>query len=577
MTSAIALVVAQSSTPTTPIVKTVDLARPKVPVELVRVGSHGRRLWIDGLPVVLGRSLNRALDEAVQGDFASARRALTSLEGAFSAFLWDPIERRLVVVNDFTGFQPLYMRRTAGGVMFAPRIDALAGEAEPDPTAWGAFVGFGCFVGDRTSVQGVVRVPPATVIEYDAVSDRVSSTEYWQWPAMESDLTLDRVDTGELLSVLDASLLAYDAYDRVPTLLLSGGFESRLVAALLTRAGRPPTALTLRNPYEHFEIDGRFASRVAGELGLRHVIRDPDPHFFSTGKYLEYVRLHEVASTSVNLFIAQIASELQTAGVESSWDGFAFGSIVKSKSAKTFDAFLAMIAKPPDAPAWQAARQVFSARFADAMREGMQEAVQREIAVCHPAPHGTQQFFQRNRIRHRIAPNTLKVYSTFLLPYLPGIHRAYYERVVRIPPSARSGEALYRRLFERHFPSLARLPWSSGGHLTPGTRTDIGYHALAARSAVLEHPRVGQLLRRLGVTPSRRLPVFVNEAVTRAPLDDAHLNADGIRDLQRTSPTGANADTFARELVFYWSMWREIMARAPDRSRVANPAYSRAV
>jgi len=33
--------------------------------------------------------------------------------------------------------------------------------------------------------------------------------------------------------------------------------------------------------------------------------------------------------------------------------------------------------------------------------------------------------------------------------------------------------------------------------------------------------------------------------------------------LQRTPPTGANADSFARELVFYWSMWREIMFCSP--------------
>jgi Glutamine amidotransferase domain len=564
MTRALALLAAQSSDETTPSVKTVDLPRPQVPVELERVGPGGRRLWIDGLPITLEGNLDRVLAAAVDGgDLASARRTLTSLEGAFSAFLWDPRERRLVVVNDIAGVQPLYMRRTTGGVMFAPRIEALAGDARPDPTGWGAFVGLGCFVGDRTSVDGVTRVPPATVVEYDAVSDRVSFTTYWQWPAANPDLTLDRVDTGALLSVLDASLRAYDVYDHVPPLLLSGGFESRLTAALLVRAGRPPTALTLRNPYEHLEIDGRFAARVARQLRLSHVVRDPDPHFFSTPKYLEYVRQHEVASTSVNLFIAQIASELQAAGIESSWDGFAFGSIVKSKSDETFDAFLQKMIKPADGPAWQAARQIFSADFVDAMFQGMRSAVQREIEVCHPAPHGTQQFFQRNRIRHRIAPNTLKVYSTFLLPYLPGIHRAYYDRVVPIPTSMRRHEALYRCIFERHFPSLARLPWSSGGHLTPGTHVGAGYRALAARSALVEHPRVGNMLRRLGLTPSRSLPRFVSEAVQRASLDDRCLNADGIRALQHTPPTGSNADTFARELVFYWSMWREIMTGSP--------------
>jgi hypothetical protein len=561
MSHVVSLVVASTSSIDAPSVKTVDLPRPPVPVELVR-SAPGRRLWVVGLPVSIDGSVERLLDAAVVQDLASARRALTSLDGAFAAFLWDASERRLIVVNDIAGLQPLYMRRVRSGVMFAPRIDELAGDASPDPAGWGGFVGFGNFIGPHTSVDGVTRVLPATVVEYDAGSDRLSSATYWPWPEMAPQATLDRVDTGELLAIVDANLRACDAYHRRPTLLLSGGFESRLLAALLTKAGRPPSALTLRNPYEHFEIDGRFAARVARTLGLRHELRDPDSQFFSSAKYLDYVRLHEVASTSVNLFIAQVASELQAANVEASWDGFPFGSIVKEKSAESFDAFLAKIQKPFDGPAWHAARQVFTPGFADAMRDGLERAVHREIDACHPAPHGTQQFFQRNRIRHRIAPNTLKVYASFLLPLLPGLARAFYERVVPIPPSARKGEALYFRIFERHFPELARIPWCSGGHLMPGTRKGLGYRAIAARSAAVEHPRTGDILRRLGVTASRGEVRYVSDAVRSAPLDDPYLNADGIRTLQQTAPSGTNADTFARELVFYWTMWRDVMKPA---------------
>jgi hypothetical protein len=555
-------------------VKTIDLKRPPVPVELVRT-HRGRRLWVVGLPVSLDGSPDRLLDTAVCGDLSAARRALTSLDGAFAAFLWDEPERRLIVVNDIAGLQPLYMRRVPAGVMFAPRIDAVAGDAAPDAAGWGAFVSFGNLVGPHTSVEGVTRIPPATIVEYDAAANRLSSATYWDWPAMSPETTLDRVDTGEILAILDANLRAYEVYHRRPTLLLSGGFESRLLAALLTNAGRVPSALTLRNPYEHLEIDGRFAARVARTLGLRHVAHDPDPQFFSTPKYLDYVRLHEVASTSVNLFIAQVASELQAAGVEASWDGFPFGSIIKEKSAESFEAFFHKIRRPFDGAAWQAARQVFAPDFADAMRDGLESAVRREIDACHPPPHGTQQFFHRNRIRRRIAPNTLKVYATFLLPLLPGLTRALYERVVPIPPSTRKGEALYFRIFERHFPELARIPWCSGGHLMRGTRQSIEYRLIAARSAIAEHPRAGDILRRLGVTPSRGDVKYVSDAVHGAPLDDRYLNADGIRALQLSPPSGTNADTFARELVFYWTMWRSIMkpAGSPDPRRLSHGLY----
>jgi hypothetical protein len=115
------------------------------------------------------------------------------------------------------------------------------------------------------------------------------------------------------------------------------------------------------------------------------------------------------------------------------------------------------------------------------------------------------------------------------VPFLPGLTKAFYERVVPIPPAVREGEALYLRIFERHFPALARR------------------RSVPAR----------------GAAPARPRSTYVDEAVRGAPLDDGFLNADGISALQRTPPTNANADTFARELVFYWSMWRTVMADSP--------------
>jgi hypothetical protein len=133
----------------------------------------------------------------------------------------------------------------------------------------------------------------------------------------------------------------------------------------------------------------------------------------------------------------------------------------------------------------------------------------------------------------------------------------------------RAGEALYFRMFERHFPELARMPWCSGGHLMAGTSKDAAYYALAARSAILEHPRVGNVLRRIGLAPALPASVAVRNAVTHANLDDPFTHADGVRRLQRDAASGTIEDTFARELVFYWSMWREVMM--PD---VVRPAWA---
>lgn len=531
------------------------------PIETARTGATGRQLWIAGLPTAPGRSLNEALGAVLNGHLAATVQALTSLDGAFAAFVWDPAVRKLVIVSDFFGAQPLYMRRTPGEIAFAGTIGELADARGPDPAGWGAFIGFGNFIGDRTSVADVTRVPPATILEYEPDSDRLSTRTYWKWPEVQPQIT--EPDTGELLDLLAASIDAYREYGSDGTLLLSGGYESRLLAALLVRRGMRPSALTLRNPYEHLEIDGRFAARIARELDIRHDIRDPDPNFFSTEKYVEYVRLNDVGTTSVNLFIAQVYAELQAAGVQASWDGVCYGIAIKAKSEASLDAWVQKALKSLDSPAWQAARRVFTPAFVDGMWSDMRHTLSEEVARCHDGPAGVAEFVIRNRARNRTTPNALKVYANFLLPFMPGLTKAFYERAIPIPSAVKAPDRLYRRILERHFPRLARLPFCSGGELLPGTRPTVGYRLLAARSAVVEHPRVGNVLKRIGLTPARPESAVVAKAVSRIDLDDAFLNADGIRDLQRTAPRGTNEDTFARELVFYWSAWRELMEKAP--------------
>ena len=531
-------------------------------VETARVGADGRQVWIAGLPVSPGRRLDHVLDRALHGDLANTIDTLTSLDGAFAAFVWEPASRKLVVVTDFMGLQPLYMRRTQGELAFAGTIRDLADGRSPDPAGWGAFVGLGHFIGERTSTADVTRVEAATILQYEPDTDRISTRQYWSWPDVDASVTAATLDTGELLDLLSASIDAYFEYGTDGTLLLSGGYESRLLAALLVGAGRKPAALTLSNPYEHLEIDGRFAARVARELDLPHDVQHPDPNFFSTEKYLEYVRLSDVGTTSVNLFIAQVCAELQAAGVEASWDGVCYGTVIKDKSAPSFEAFLNRALKPADSPAWQAARRLFKPEFVDAMWAELQRTLADEIARCHPGPAGVAQFFCRNRARNRTTPNALKVYANFLLPFMPGLTKAFYERGVRIPPVVKADDALYRLILERHFPALARLPYCSGGELLPGSTRTLEYRLLAARSAIVEHPRVGNFLRRLGMTPARPASGAVASAVRTADLDDPVLNADRVRELQQTPPSGTNEDTFARELLFYWSMWRQLVAGA---------------
>jgi hypothetical protein len=540
-------------------------------VPLQRTNARGRRLWVVGVPIAPGGSVDRILDRVMSASLDEAIARLTSLDGAFAAFVWDAASQRFVIVTDFAGMQPLYVRRISSGLAFATTIGALAAlaPASPDPTGWGAFIGLGHFVGDRTSVSDVRRVDGASLIEYAPAAARLSPRTYWRWP--EPQYAMTKIDTGELLAHLAENIDAYAEHRCDGTLLLSGGFESRLLAGMLARAAAPITALSIRNPYEHHEIDGRFARRVARELDIPLRLVTPSRDFFRTRAFLEYVRASDVATTSVNLFIAQVCEQIVRSGAGAVWDGVGYGIVVKDKSAPDLDAYLRKAARGPQSAEWIAARRVFSRAFVDAMTDGLADAVRCERERCIGGPAGVAQFFVRNRARNRTTPNALKVYAQYALPLMPGFTKAFYNRATAIPPAFKKDDALYRLILERHFPRLAQLPFCSGGQLLPGAHGQTWmYRLLAARSRIVEHPRIGHWLRRAGLTPMPAASTFVSQAVRDVELDDPTLNADGIRELRGTRSSNSVEDSAARELVFYWWAWQSAMrgqtARSPARA-----------
>ncbi len=218
----------------------------------------------------------------------------------------------------------------------------------------------------------------------------------------------------------------------------------------------------------------------------------------------------------------------------------------------------------PASSLWQAARLVFAPSFVDAMRDGLHATVSREMARYDDSLEGHALFFMSNRARRRAMPNPIKIFGRHAWPFLPGLTQRCVDVLWRIPIREKVDERLYRRVLERHFPELARIPYCSHGHLLPGTGRGLGYRVLAARSAFVQHPRVGDWLRRVGVVPDDASePTPVATALTRVDLDSPFLDADGVRRLKAMGATRDPAGSMGRELVFYWDSRQRIMSGRP--------------
>ena len=535
-------------------------------VPLVRRGANGNVLLVSGVPVDLAGDLDHRLSRVVEGDYREAARSLPQLDGAFAIVFWDSPNRKLVVVTDFLGMQPLYTVVLPDGFCLATEIKGAAASGhcrlELDPLGWAMLVSLGHFAEDVTSLRGVRRIPSGSVMVYDVDSRQWETSTYWRWPEPRPALRLEEIDTGELLDRFRRHLLAYEVHHRNPTVLMSGGFDSRLILATLAREGRRPRGLALSNASKIDDADGRLAVKLARTYGIECQWIRPTPDFYSSPGYLDYVVMNEMGTPSFGLFIAQLASAI-TGRAEAVWEGVAPAYSLRTvhQGFGGFDAFFRTQSYAFDAPTWDALRQVFAPALVRSMEETFQDFMARSQRAFTDDEFGVAEFVTRHRMRNRTGPNPLKVYANDVAPFTPGLSREMWAATAGIPFSAKAGFALYLEIFRKHFPDLGWLPFCSDAYLyKPSRAFNMEYSLLKLRGWMMEQYYVGRIARRLGwrPVPAGEGHDTIGRTIRSVETGHPDLNADGVASLLKGG-NGSAVTRLARTWLFYWQMWRGVM------------------
>ena len=522
---------------------------------------EGNRLLIAGVPLPPTGSLEGVLDQVVASDHTRAASLLETLDGAFAALFWDARHRRLVVVTDAFGIQPLYIVRDGTSLLLASELRALCAAGVPvamDAAGWGQFFAVGNTLGDTTMLAGASRVPGATVLDYDAASGTLGQRAYWEWSARRPDIVdLDQVPTDEIVEILRDEIERYTPLTDFSTLLLSGGFDSRIVLFVLRKLGLPTEAITLAHANEEQGADGRFATRIAEQVGLRVSSVPTQRHYYSSPAYASYLSQSEVAAPSLYLFIAQMAEPIGSE-MHAVWDGFfcGFGLNDADHPMDSFDAYRRHNVAKPSAPVWAAVKRVFAPSVYEALREGAEAGLRREVAAYPDDAEGVWRFTFLNRGRHRIGPNPVKVYANHVLPFTPGSSRRYWETVSRIATPLRQEHAVYFRIFEKQFPEALRVPFISRSRISsaPPWRS-LGAFRTAARE--LAARARGSIRRREYFDWE---PSAVQAAVLKhVEVEHPELNPDGVREVLGSYPASGDPG-WPHAALFYWQAWRAVMA-----------------
>jgi asparagine synthase (glutamine-hydrolysing) len=199
--------------------------------------------------------------------------AVERLDGMFAFAVWDARTERLLLARDRTGKKPLFYwtdgRRLAFGseiksVLACPWVDRRLDESRlPE------FLTFGYVPNPATLYEGIHQVPPASVLSFgrDGLS---APRRYWD------PLTVRSPDGHGPLHA-DVRRLLQDAVARrmvadVPLgALLSGGIDSSLVVALMSRLSAEPIHTFAIGFADDASFDERrYARTVAERFGTRH-------------------------------------------------------------------------------------------------------------------------------------------------------------------------------------------------------------------------------------------------------------------------------------------------------------------
>lgn len=202
------------------------------------------------------------------------RECFARFAGMFAVAIWDTREATLHLARDAMGMKPLYYVPHAEGVAFASEVKAfreLPGfDPVLNPSGLTQYLEFGyVFEAKQTMFDRVLKVEPGHRLEIRG--GQVAVEKAWYRPAAPDPLDArgerDRVQ--ELATILEEVVGQHLIADVPLGLLLSGGLDSSLVAALAARRGE---LLTISMGFDGSGIDERPNAReVSQYIGSSHM------------------------------------------------------------------------------------------------------------------------------------------------------------------------------------------------------------------------------------------------------------------------------------------------------------------
>jgi asparagine synthase (glutamine-hydrolysing) len=228
-------------------------------------------------------------------------RWLLQTDGDFLLVLVHKADGGIAVINDVFGRLPTYVHLRDGCLILSRdlrRVTQVLGAADFDRMALAQYLLLGFPLGNRSWFAGIKSLQPASLIAISPPDASIKVTKLHEFN-LEGEPHCNRSSTENarnLASLFRQACRLRATGDGTRVVSLSGGLDSRAVAAGLRREEIPFTAATFLNSQQTNAADVRVASRIAEALGVEWQLFHPRP---PQGKDL--VQLLDLKSGANNL------------------------------------------------------------------------------------------------------------------------------------------------------------------------------------------------------------------------------------------------------------------------------------
>jgi len=237
-----------------------------------------------GQPIQLDISWNHS--HFRKGSFDS--QILTTMCGVCGSILQKDNDN-IYIVTDTYGMLPVYFYRGKNGFCFFTHFpDFLSSMSSPsltpDPTGISEAMFFDIFINGRTIFKEIQMLPQGSIICWNSRNSELSITPYYNY-SFDSRKRVTETDVGEQIAERLENVLRKTYSDHF-LLPLSGGVDSRLLAAAMTRVYGPENITALSFAAHPKSYECVYAKEVCEILG----IKDWQTHILTPDSYMRSLK-----------------------------------------------------------------------------------------------------------------------------------------------------------------------------------------------------------------------------------------------------------------------------------------------